>query len=973
MRRLALIVLVLAWTSAHALDCNLNGVDDAADIAAGAASDCNANGALDVCDLFPLALVESRVAAGSTPGPIVAGALNDDATTDLAVANQGAGTVTILTGAGDGTFTTAGTIPVGSQPEALAAGVLIGGVVIILGSDIDLVVANGGANSLSVLRNSGTGSFSDIAGSPFTVSGHPNGVAIGDLNNDAAADIVVARRDLNGVSVMLNDGTGLFTTLSGVFASGTAPRDLVLGDFDADGFLDALVANRTAGTVSYLKNSLGLTFLPQVTAATIGDPVGLALADVDADADLDFAVLSTTDASVHVFLNNGSGTFSGGPVLPTLADGAALRLVDVDGNGAPDVVVVGTTADAVFVALNDGTGTFGARRAFAVGDGPLGIASGDVNGDGRVDLAISDGLSGAVSLLAAMPPVATDCDATSVPDSCEPTALDCNANGIGDPCDAALRPIFADASSTPLTGTSTPLAVGDVTGDGRAEVVLRQDAMKLAVEQRLGDGSLAPLGTFDVPSTPSRLLLLDVDGDTDRDYVVTTSSTAVYVLRNGGDGTVTTTDTYTLPNHPRAIVSGDFTGDGGLDLVTAYADTAALQVLAGTGLGIFTPSGTVTLGGVGTDLVAGDVDHDGDADLVTLFITAGPTTGIQVVRNNAGTLTAEAPILPPPAGTLYISLQGGDFDGDGDLDLAFVELTLRTGVVRLRIATNTAGTYAIGQTLPLAQFPGAPALTLPGLLGPAIVTDLDRDGAIDLALPGFGGNAFALFRNRGSGTFDPVRAIPVGRRITGVAAGDVDGDGAIDLVASTRASGEDAVAILRGLGVPDVDDNTNGVADCREETRCGDCADDEGDGLPDLADDDCAAEALTLQKVAIVPRKGRQPPRAKLLFGVPAGVTLDPAATGFGVMFATTPEYCGTPPLQARGKRALRLAAHERALSALTVQTLKKGGFRVKATIAPLDVTVHAGDLVRTWFTGGGRAFRGEATLVKHGKKLSAP
>jgi hypothetical protein len=91
-------------------------------------------------------------------------------------------------------------------------------------------------------------------------------------------------------------------------------------------------------------------------------------------------------------------------------------------------------------------------------------------------------------------------------------------------------------------------------------------------------------------------------------------------------------------------------------------------------------------------------------------------------------------------------------------------------------------------------------------------------------------------------------------------------------------------------------------------------------------------------------------------------------------MFATTPEYCGTPPLQARGKRAFRLTARERALSALTVQTLKNNrGLRVKATIAPLDVTVQAGDLVRTWFTSGGRAFRGEATLVKHGKKLSAP
>ncbi|MCI0636949.1 MAG: hypothetical protein L0206_24000, partial [Actinobacteria bacterium] len=91
MRRLGSIVLLVAWTAAHAADCTLNGTDDAADIAAGA-SDCNTNGVPDTCDRFPLAFVESRVAAGSMPGPIAVAGLNDDATLDIAVANRDAAT-----------------------------------------------------------------------------------------------------------------------------------------------------------------------------------------------------------------------------------------------------------------------------------------------------------------------------------------------------------------------------------------------------------------------------------------------------------------------------------------------------------------------------------------------------------------------------------------------------------------------------------------------------------------------------------------------------------------------------------------------------------------------------------------------------------------------------------------------------------------------------------------------------------------
>jgi hypothetical protein len=971
MRRLGSIVLLLAWTAAHAADCNLNGSDDAADIVAGA-SDCNTNGVPDTCDLFPLSFVESRVAAGSMPGPIAAAELNGDGTIDVAVANRDAATVTVLANAGDGTFTNAGTFAVGTGPEALAAGVLIGGPILSLGSDVDLVVANGDANTVSVLRNDGSGGFANITGSPFATTGHPNGVAIGDLNNDDVADVVLTRRDANGVSVMVNNGMGDFSMVGvTVFATGMAPRDVVLGDLDADGNTDALVANRGSGTVSYLRNNLGISFFPQVPVASVGDPVGLALADLDADADLDFAVLSTTDASVHVYVNGGAGTFTIGPVVPAAGDGAALRLLDVDGTGTPDLVTVGTSGDAVVLALNDGAGGFHRRIGLAVGDGPLGVAAGDVDRDGRTDLLAADALSAAVSVLRAGPAVATDCDAGGQLDICEAQQIDCNANGVGDVCDGVLRPSFDAARLTTLLTTDVPLLAADVTGDQRADAVLRFESTKLLVARGMPDGSLESHAVLDLPASPTNLLLLDVDGDDDRDYVVASGAgNAVYTLRNGGDGLVTTTDTYALTNTPRLIVAGDVTADGGLDLVVSHADADSLRVLAGTGLGIFAPSTIVALGGRAVALVAGDVDGDTDLDLVALLLAPGPLTSVQVLRNDAGTLVAQAPILVSAPFTLLSSLVGGDVDGDGDLDLLLVEVNALTGVRRLRVAANAAGTYALGQSLPLGGL-GVVSVVLPGNLGTAALADLDRDGHVDLALPELGTAALVLFRGRGDGTFDLGRVIPVGGSVRGAAAGDVTGDGALDLLTALRVDADEFVAVVPGLGRPDVDVDADGVSDCREENRCGDCADDEGDALVDLADGDCAAGAsLTVRKVVVQRAKGGRPARAKLLVDVPVSLTLDPAATGLGMTFATITEYCGTPALRPRGKR-LRLAAADRALAALTVQTLKGGaGLRLKATLDPLDVATQAGDVVRVWLTAAGQSFRGDATLARKGKKL---
>ena len=76
---------------------------------------------------------------------------------------------------------------------------------------LDLAVANGGSDNVSILLGNGTGSFGTPA-TNFAVGILPHSVAVGDFNADTFLDLAVANQGSNNVSILLGNGTGLFGT-----------------------------------------------------------------------------------------------------------------------------------------------------------------------------------------------------------------------------------------------------------------------------------------------------------------------------------------------------------------------------------------------------------------------------------------------------------------------------------------------------------------------------------------------------------------------------------------------------------------------------------------------------------------------------------------------------------------------------------------------------------------------------------------
>jgi len=112
---------------------------------------------------------------------------------------------------------------------------------------LDLAVANNGANTVSVLLGHGDGTFAPRV--DFATGEMPDGVRVGDLNGDGAPDLVVANYQVQfggSVSVLPGRGDGTFAAET-EYPTGWGPTTVALGDLNGDGKLDVVTSNTYGG------------------------------------------------------------------------------------------------------------------------------------------------------------------------------------------------------------------------------------------------------------------------------------------------------------------------------------------------------------------------------------------------------------------------------------------------------------------------------------------------------------------------------------------------------------------------------------------------------------------------------------------------------------------------------------------------------------------------------------------------------
>ncbi len=278
--------------------------------------------------------------AGSGPYAIAAGKFNADNNFDLAVANSTSNTVSILIGNGNGTFAAPVNYFVGASPISIAAGDINND------GKMDLVVANFGGfltGTVSVLLGNGNGTFT--AGNSVRTRTQPAYVQLVRLDGDNNLDLIVANFGSNSVSTFFGTGAGTFQ-LSQNLTVGSGPVAVDVADVTLDGIRDLIVANYNSDSVMKCPGTAVGTFGSCTANSTTvsPNPVSVASADFLGAGSTTFATALAGSNQVKMSDATTSITVGQSP--------NAVRTGDFNGDGKPDVVSVNFGSNDVSILLN---------------------------------------------------------------------------------------------------------------------------------------------------------------------------------------------------------------------------------------------------------------------------------------------------------------------------------------------------------------------------------------------------------------------------------------------------------------------------------------------------------------------------------------------------------------------------------------------------------------------------------------------
>jgi hypothetical protein len=453
------------------------------------------------------------------------------------------------------------------------------------------------------------------------------------------------------------------------------------------------------------------------------------------------------------------------------------------------------------------------RADYATGSGSQAVAVGDFNGDGRMDVVTGNGLSNANSVSVLLGKAdGTFAPHVDYPVGAAPAAVaagDFNGDGKLDIAvllgssntvvgillgngDGTFKPVITTMAGPGGNG----MAIGDFNGDGKLDVAIA-DFLTSNVDVMIGKGD----GTFNAPASyatgnsPRMVAIADYNGDGKLDLAtVNYGDQTVSILLGAGTGTFGThTDFATKQQGCISIAAGDLRNKGLIDLVMGCQTLGEVVVMLGNGNGTFkTPKDYSVPAGVDTVLL-GDFNGDGKLDVA---VTNGATTGMVSVLTGTGSGTLKKTAISFGTNFGPAGLAAADFNGDGNLDLVTADAGSPFGVAigDISVLLSNGKSLFAGRT----DYNISSASTSGAYNGLA-AGDLNGDGKIDLAVPVTFANQLSLLFGTGSGTFKPFSTITLPTSPNAVAIGDFNNDHKND-IALVNFGGGDTISILLNAG-----------------------------------------------------------------------------------------------------------------------------------------------------------------------------
>jgi FG-GAP-like repeat len=353
---------------------------------------------------------------------------------------------------------------------------------------------------------------------------------------------------------------------------------------------------------------------------------------------------------------------------------------------------------------------------------------------------------------------------------------------------------FQTSAAIP-TGTG-PLSVilVDLNGDNKLDLVsANSTASSISVNFGNGTGGFGSRADYTAAlnNRPTAIAAGDFDRDGAIDLFVTNfESDTVSVLRNTGAGVFSLRSTFSLSanSRPTDIVVGNFNGDANLDFAVVNSIGATVSVAVGDGNGTFALNNVIQTLASPVSLAVGRFNADTIDDLVVANLLApdGETSKITIALG-----AATGPFVLPPSVSLGLnfkpnSVATGDFNKDGKID--FVSANEGNNTISVAFGDG-AGGFTVAAPIAVGDKPGF-----------VKVGDYNADGNLDIATANFTGNDLSIALGNGLGSFThnttlTIPGRPAGSGPTGLATGDLNGDGKLDFVTANQTTNS-ATALL---------------------------------------------------------------------------------------------------------------------------------------------------------------------------------
>lgn len=789
------------------------------------------------------------------------------------------GAVTVHLGIGDGEFELPRPFSVGINPVSVILNDFNNDGILDIATANELPTIEGSSNgTVSILTGNGDGSFQSA--STFEAGAGPSSVIAEDFDRDGSIDLAVSNRGLrqpeldNRIFIYWGRGDGTFETPQ-IETVGNGPSKVIAADLNLDGVLELVTFDQGPGlgtdgnvesidTITILTISGGRQFAVDSTVSIGNFMADLAIGDFDGNAIPDLVAIDSTTPDISksaVLLGHGDLSFSAPLSIPL--DGDSVQTADLNGDEVLDLVSSHFFRDRVSVVLGLGDGSFVAPDELANFTASTAILFAEVSGDGIDDVVtlnqdgrveIRTGRESINGLLA--PPFVLNPDAparaiASLAGTAEVglaavsrngrqlTVYSLNANG-----QPAIRQQVA------LPGFVSTIVTSDVTGDGVDDVV---GILPLTRQVLVIDGGLPftaeNLNLINITAVPTVVDISDTNGDSFPDILVTSREDGTLsVLSNDGAGDFSLSSIVRTSDEPVALARvessglislanpvvqqvGDFNGDGITDLLITNQGQRSLTLLHGTGNGFSRPvrlildSTASELDVIGNVLQVQDSNQDGMVDQIITAATNGNVINVLKFTGSVKVDTTQSIATR----SKIVDLDVKDFDGDGVSDLiastatgdllifpgrsdgTFAELVQSQSTVpiavrdldgdgTLDVVTANSGRdrvtidFGAGTESDVTLNDDDAEFSAPGAVE---LADINRDGLEDLVVANTGGNEVFLFPRLGAQRFatEPIILFS-GTNPTGITVDDVNADGINDLVVANRGSND--VTIFAG-------------------------------------------------------------------------------------------------------------------------------------------------------------------------------